>query len=115
MVINFWASWCPPCKQEMPYFETVCREFGGDIQFMMIDMVDWQRETKARGEAFIAASGYTFPVFYDTAQEAAYTYGISAIPSTLFIDAEGYIIAGVQGAINEETLRLGIRYIYENQ
>jgi thiol-disulfide isomerase/thioredoxin len=113
LVINFWASWCPPCKQEMPAFEQVYRELKEDIRFMMIDMADGQRETKATGEAFVAAEGYTFPVFYDTAQEAAYTCGITALPSTLFIDAEGYIIAGVQGAIHEETLRLGIRYITE--
>jgi thioredoxin-related protein len=97
----------------MPFFEKVYAELGDDVQFMMIDMTDGERETMTIGEAFIAASSYTFPVFYDTSQEGAYTYGIRAIPSTLFIDAEGYVIAGVQGAIDEETLRLGIRYITE--
>jgi thiol-disulfide isomerase/thioredoxin len=105
IVLNFWASWCPPCKSEMPEFNAVYGEMSGDITFMMVDLVDGQRETKEKGESYVAKQGFSFPVYYDTEQEAAYTYGIASIPTTLFIDKDGYIITGVQGAIDKKTLR----------
>ncbi len=108
MIINFWASWCPPCKSEMPEFNKVYEEMGDEITFMMIDSVDGQRETKEVGEQYIADQGFTFPVYYDTTGEASYTYGIRSIPTTYFIDAEGYIVARAVGAIDEDTLLRGI-------
>ncbi|MGI6238918.1 MAG: TlpA family protein disulfide reductase [Christensenellales bacterium] len=108
IVLNFWASWCPPCKEEMPEFEKVFQELGTDVTFLMVDLVDGQRETRTKGAQYIKDQGYTFPVYFDTEQDAAKAYGISSIPTTMFIDAQGYIAAGAQGAINEEILRKGI-------
>lgn len=112
IVLNFWASWCPPCKSEMPGFNTVYEEMGDDIVFMMIDLVNGQRETKELGEKYIAEQGFTFPVYYDTDGDADYTYGISYIPTTLFIDSDGFLVTGAQSAIDEATLRRGIGFIY---
>ena len=61
----------------------------------------------------IVVKGYSFPVFYDTDSDAAMTYGVYSLPTTLFIDAEGYGIAQATGAINAETLRYGIDMISE--
>lgn len=113
IVLNFWASWCPPCKSEMPHFEELSREMGEDVVFMMVDMVDGGRETQETGAAYIEEMGYTFPVYYDTYQEAAYTYGVRSIPTTYFIDAQGDIAWHVVGAMDEETLRAGIELIQE--
>lgn len=115
LVLNFWASWCPPCKAEMPDFNTVYEDMGEDVTFVMVDMVDGQRETMEKGKKHITDKAFTFPVYYDTTQEAAYTYGVSSIPSSYFIDKDGYIVTGVQGAIDEKTLRKGIEMIQENQ
>jgi len=111
IVLNFWASWCPPCKSEMPEFDKVYGELGDDIQFMMICLVDGGRETVATGAAYVEDNEYSFPVFYDVYQDAAVAYSVRSIPATYFIDAGGYLITGAQGAINEETLRRGIRMI----
>lgn len=111
IVLNFWASWCPPCKSEMPEFQTVFEDVGGDVQFLMVNMTDGSRETVDTAKAFIEKTGYTFPVLFDNEQEAAYRYGISSIPSTLFIDAQGNVVAGSEGAIDEDTLRAGIKMI----
>ena len=111
VVLNFWASWCPPCKVEMPEFDKVYREMGNDIQFMMVDITDGHRETVQAGTDYIQDNGFTFPVFFDTKQEGVYTYGIRAIPTTLFINTDGYIVTYVQGAIDEETLLTGIQMI----
>ena len=111
VVLNFWASWCPPCRVEMPDFDKVYKELGRDVQFMMVDLVDGIRETVQRGSAYIAEQGFSFPVYFDTRQEGAYAFGIRSIPATLFVDSEGFIAAGVQGAIDEAALRRGIELI----
>ena len=111
VVLNFWASWCPPCKTEMPDFEKVYKELGGDVQFIMLNMTDGERETKETGEKFIGEQGYTFPVFFDTELEGASAYGIRFIPTTVFISKDGYVAAGTQGTTDEQTLRKGIDLI----
>lgn len=113
VVINFWASWCPPCKEEMPDFQTVYDEMGEDIVFLMVNATDGRRETKEIAADFIADSEFTFPVYYDTTQEASYSYGVSSLPSTAFIDKNGYLITGAIGMIDEETLRRGIDMIVD--
>jgi thiol-disulfide isomerase/thioredoxin len=113
IVLNFWASWCPPCKVEMPDFNKVYLELGGEIRFMMVDLTDGQRETVQAGTKHIKDNNFSFPVYFDTKQEGAYSYGIRAIPTTLFIDKEGYVVTGAQGAIDEATLRKGIGFIHK--
>ena len=111
IVLNFWASWCGPCQMEMPDFDEKYQELGDEIHFLMINMTDGARETVDSAAAFIEEKGYTFPVFYDTASIAAYTYGAYSLPTTYFIDAQGYAIAQATGAISGETLQRGIDMI----
>ncbi len=111
IVLNFWASWCPPCQSEMPEFNRVYEEVGDNITFMMVDIVDGQRETKEDGMQYIKEQGFSFPVYFDTEQDAANTYGIGPLPTTIFIDRDGNIVTGAQGAIDEATLRKGIELI----
>lgn len=111
VVVNFWASWCGPCRMEMPEFQEKHLELGGEVQFLMINMTGG-RETVETARDFIAGQGYTFPVLYDTEGDAAVTYGAYALPTTYFIDAAGYAIAQARGAINSETLQAGIDMIY---
>ena len=113
VVMNFWASWCPPCREEMPAFEKVYAELGADVQFMMVDMVDGWGETAEEGMEYVDEQGFTFPVYFDTDMDAALTYGVRSIPMTFFIDAEGYIVTSATGAIGEESLRAGIALISE--
>ena len=112
VVLNFWASWCPPCKAEMPDFDKIAKEYEGRIVFMMVNLTDGVSETQSSAQAFIDSMGYTFPVYFDLDSEAAYTYGTQSIPTTYFIDAKGDLIAGANGAIDGDTLRSGISMIY---
>ena len=112
VIINFWATWCGYCTVEMPVFERAYGEYGEDIHFMMLDAVDGVRETRAKGEAYIADGGYTFPVYFDEEQEAVTIYGIRAFPTTAFIDAEGFLVAGIEGALDEARLQRGLEMIF---
>lgn len=108
IVLNFWASWCPPCKGEMPHFDKVYKDVKDDVVFVMVDLVDGQRETQEKGQKYVSDQGFEFPVYFDTNQEAAATYGISSIPTTLFIDADGNIVNGYEGGITEKQLTAAI-------
>ena len=111
IVVNFWASWCGPCKMEMPDFNEKHRELGEEVTFLMVNMTDGSRETVDIASAFIAEQGYTFPVLYDTASSAAMTYSVYSLPTTFFIDAQGNAIAQATGAIDAATLQKGIDMI----
>lgn len=113
IVLNFWASWCPPCKSEMPDFDAMYGEYGDDIHFVMINLTDGDRETVETGSAYVEAQGYSFPVYYDTALNAANSYQVYSVPMTYFLDAEGYAIARASGAIDADTLKRGISMITE--
>lgn len=111
IVLNFWASWCGPCQMEMPHFQEKYEEFGQRIHFLMVNMTTSSRETMESATGFIAEQGYTFPVFYDTKTDAATVYGIFSLPTTYFIDADGYLVAQASGAISSDTLQRGIDMI----
>lgn len=113
VVVNFWASWCSPCKSEMPEFQELYEEYGDDIHFLMVNLTDGSRETVETASEFIVSEGYSFPVYFDTENSnAATAYGTYSIPVTYFFDEEGYAIAQGTGAMDRDTLQKGIDMIY---
>ena len=110
IVLNFWASWCPPCKAEMPDFNEAYKN-NPDVQFMMVNLTDGRTETVSTAKAFIAKEGYEFPVYFDTKMDASNTYGISSIPATFFIDKNGDLITYSVGMLDAERLAATIEMI----
>ena len=111
VILNFWASWCPPCKAEMPDFEKTFREFGDEVHFVMINVTDNVRETRKSAHSFIESMGYTFPVYYDNGNQAYYkfiAYTGGSLPATFFIDSKGnlkgYYVGQLPPAVMEQGL-----------
>ena len=111
VVLNFWASWCPPCKGEMPDFNEVYAKEKGKVQFLMINMTDGQQETQKTASNFVKSKGFSFPIYFDSEQQAADVYGISAIPATWFISKDGIVLNSYEGAIDKDTLTKEIEAI----
>lgn len=110
-VLNFWASWCGPCKSEMPHFDEAYKEIGNEINFIMVNLTDGDRETVEKASSYIKSQNYSLPMYYDTNTNAANIYQVYSIPTTYFIDASGNLVAQATGAIDKGTLFKGINMI----
>lgn len=105
VVINFWGSWCPPCRVETPQFQDVYADVRDQgVAFLGINVKDGDEQARA----FIAANGITFPSVFDPRGEISLIFRDfppSAIPSTLLLDRSGRVAAIYLGAVAEEDLR----------
>jgi len=96
VILNFWATWCPPCRAEMPSMETLYKSFNGQgLEILAVDI----GEDTSTVQKFIRSNGYTYPILLDSSKKISSIYGIKAIPTTYIIDREGKIIGRVIGSI----------------
>jgi thiol-disulfide isomerase/thioredoxin len=107
VIINYFASWCPPCKQELPYFLQAYEKYKDQIEFIFIDSLDGVRETEATIKAFVEQFPFTAPVYFDDGV-FAYLFQISSLPTTVFFASDGTIVDGHLGLMSEEILLKGI-------
>jgi cytochrome c biogenesis protein CcmG/thiol:disulfide interchange protein DsbE len=107
--INFWASWCEPCRQEAPGFEQLARELGGRASLVG---VDWEDDRDA-ALAFVDQYGWTFPSLRAALGSAGARYGIIGLPTTLVLDRSGRIAEVLRGPQTADDIAraLGIQRI----
>ena len=108
--LNFWATWCPPCKMEMPDIQKIYEKYekqGEKTEVVVLSVVapNTQDEKDVEGiKAFLEENGYTYPVLMD---DGGYTFGayrISSLPTTFMIDKEGNVFGYVQGGLTQEAM-----------
>ena len=112
LVVNFWASWCGPCKSEMPHFDKAAAE-RDDVTILMVNLTDGQRDTVESVTKFAEDEGYTFPLWFDTDMSAANAYYVYSIPMTVFIAADGTLADYRTGAMWEEMLNAYLDLLVE--
>jgi peroxiredoxin len=104
-VLNFWGSWCAPCRVETPQFQEVYTEVAdAGVQFLGVNVKD----TQQLAGAFLASKGITFPSLFDPKGEVALTfrdYPATAIPSTIVLDRDGRVAAVYTGEVRQDDLR----------
>ena len=106
LVINFWATWCPYCVQEMPDFQGIYHDYGDKISFAFVDSTDGRRETKEVAQTWLAENGLDdLPAYYDTDLDATATFGASSLPATVIVSADGNILMAKPGRINDASMR----------
>ncbi|HAU5240160.1 TPA: cytochrome c biogenesis protein/redoxin [Clostridioides difficile] len=106
--LNFWATWCPPCKEEMPHIEQLYKDYNknnDDVVILGVASPNLGREgSREHVVNFLKDQGYTFPVVLDEDGALAYQYGINAFPTTFIIDKEGYVTQYIPGAMDKATM-----------
>lgn len=101
VLINFWASWCPPCKAEMPDLQRYYEAYR-DEGFVILGVN--ASEERGAVEAFVADHDITFPVAIDSTQEMMGEYGVTGLPSSFFVDREGRILGYWPGVLTFDLL-----------
>jgi thiol-disulfide isomerase/thioredoxin len=105
-VLNFWGSWCAPCRVETPEFSEVAADYGDDgVQFLGINVKETDRQF---AEAFVERFGIGFPSLYDPRGEVALAfrdYPANAIPSTIVLDPDSRVAAVYTGSVRQDDLR----------
>lgn len=112
IVLNFWATWCYYCKEEMPDFDKAYEAYP-EVQFLMVNATDGVQETMESAQEYIQQEGFQFDVFYDTQLEAVNAYYVTGFPATYFIDAQGNLVTRSRGMLDYDTLVKGIGMITE--
>lgn len=101
VVLNFFASWCPPCVAELPEFEAVSREFAGRVQFVGVN-TDFDEDAWL---GLVDQTGVTYPTFFQPSAELFRASESPAMPTTLFLDADGVIRHTFAGRLTQDALR----------
>ena len=109
--LNFWATWCPPCRAEMPYIQEVYEEYAekedSDVVFIGVAFPDQGSEGSAEyiGK-FLENGGYTYPVLMDGEAQLAELYGITAFPTTFMINEKGEVYGYITGGLDKTMIEL---------
>ena len=109
VVLNFWASWCTPCRRELQGFEAVAERTSGEVAFIGLNTRD---DSRAAALKLLATTGVRFPSGYDPDGQLASAYGLRGLPTTVFISSDGQILAHHTGPMRREELEATIARLF---
>lgn len=118
--LNFWATWCPPCKAEMPDIQNVYETYDTEGEDALVVLGISAPNMGGEGSeeqiaAFLKEQGYTYPVVMDTTGEIFSAYGITSFPTTFMIDREGNVFGYVTGMLSEDVMQSIIKQTMEGK
>jgi thiol-disulfide isomerase/thioredoxin len=108
VVLNFWATWCPPCRAELPELDAASDRLAGEVVIAGVN----QAEARAEVEAFARDLDLSFPIPLDESAQASQDYSVRSLPTTFFIDRSGIIRHIQVGPVTEATLAQHLETIY---
>ncbi len=109
VVLNFWATWCPPCRVEMPYFENANNLYDGEVAILGLN----QAESAATIADYARDHGLTYPLLVDADMRVNNLYGVLNLPTTVFIDKNGIVREVLIGTISQGVLEDRIEGLLE--
>jgi cytochrome c biogenesis protein CcmG/thiol:disulfide interchange protein DsbE len=104
VVLNFWASWCFPCKQEAPTLAAASRRYAGRVVVLGVDVNDPAGDARR----FARKYGLTYPLVHDNHNVTSPVYGLTGLPETFFIDRRGKVVAHVISEVSATEVRNGV-------
>jgi cytochrome c biogenesis protein CcmG/thiol:disulfide interchange protein DsbE len=107
VVINFWASWCGPCRSEIPHFTSAAARFHGKVAFLGVDIQDVTSDART----FLPRYHVNYVSVRDGSDGTYADYGLTGVPETYFVDAQGRVVRHVPGVVSEAQLDQGLRAI----
>ena len=110
VVLNFWATWCPPCRVEMPYFENVSNLYDGEVAILGLN----QAESAAIISDYARDHGLTYPLLVDEDMRVNNLYGVLNLPTTIFIDKNGVVREVLIGTISQAVLEDRVEGLLED-
>ncbi len=100
IVLNFWASWCAPCRVEMPHFQSASRNYNGRVTILGINQGESAKVVNDFGNEF----NITYPLLVDDENEVNHLYNVNSLPTTIFVDADGVVQEVLVGTISQAVL-----------
>lgn len=111
LVLNFWASWCSPCQQEMPALQSAFRQLHGKVRFVGIDTMD----TRAAALRFLRHVHVTYTTLFDPNGKVALAYGLFGLPTTVFVSPTGKVLGRYIGQLSPTSLQAAVREAFGAQ
>lgn len=113
LLIVEWASWCPDCRNQLPIIQKMYEKYGDQVHFVLINLIEPEKETTETADRYITQGEYTFPYYYDMDQSAADALQVQTIPSMYFVDKQGQIKNVLVKHTPEDTLEKELKELLQ--
>lgn len=102
-IVNFWATWCPPCREEMPHMQSFYEKHSENIEMLAVNVTNMDDGIPVI-ERFVQEHELTFPVLLDESGDVGMTYEVMTLPTSYILDAEGRVFQKIVGAMDEQMM-----------